>query len=305
MGFCCEGVKLKVKANCAECLLHRGIREIELATPDPEVKMRALKELLKLLSDNFSENSVPAILGTERDRLIRKETGCPDPYKEKKSMSNNYAFKVLPRIRNTLKSELNGYRRFRKACLAAIVANSIEFDMLEHDQKLQEFPDLLDKAEEELGIDDIREIYSKAEDSKKILYLLDNAGEIVVDSLLIEEMKKIGPSVVAVVKEGPVLNDATMEDAILAGIPNIADEVVSTGMDSVGLVLSQSSEILKKHLNESDLIISKGMGNFETTTEERIENKCVAYLLRAKCSPVAENLKVRTGSNVAWLHCWD
>jgi hypothetical protein len=284
--------------------LHRGIREIELATSDPEVRMRSLKELLKFLSSNFRENSVPAFLGTERDRLIRKLTECPDPYKEKKRLSNEYAFKMLPMIRSNLESEQDGYVRFRKACLAAIVANSLEFDMLEHDQKFQHFPDLLKRAEEELKVDDIKDIYSKVKDSKKVLYLLDNAGEIVIDSLFIEEIKKLGPSVVAVVKEEPVLNDVTMEDAELAGVPRVADRVISSGTDSVGLVLSQSSETLKKHLKESDLIVSKGMGNYETMTEERIGGKCIAYLLRAKCSTVADSLSIKIGSNVAWLHCW-
>jgi len=284
--------------------LHRGIREIELATSDPEVRMRSIRDLLRFLSEHFSEDSVPAILGTERDRLIRERTGCPDPYKEKKHQSNDYAFKILPRIRNILESERDGYVRFRKACLAAIVANAMEFDMLEHDQKLQDFPTLLDRAEEELKVDDVKEIYSKVKDSKKILYLLDNAGEIVIDSLFIQEIRRLGPRVVAVVKEGPVLNDVTMEDAIVAGIKNVS-EVISTGLDSVGLLLSQSSEELKENLRESDLIVSKGMGNYETITEEKIEGKCIAYLLRAKCSSVAEDLKIRIGSNVAWLHCWD
>jgi hypothetical protein len=285
--------------------LHRGIREIELATSDPEVRMRSLKELLKFLSSNFSEDSVPAFLGTERDRLIREQTECPDPYKEKKRLSNEYALKMLPMIRSNLESEQDGYNRFRRACLAAIVANSLEFDMLEHDQKFQDLPDLLKRAEEELKVDDIKDIYSKVKESKKVLYLLDNAGEIVIDSLLIEEMKNLGPSVVAVVKEGPVLNDVTMEDAELAGVSKVADRVISSGTDSVGLEVSRSSETLRKNLKESDLIVSKGMGNYETITEERIEGKCIAYLLRAKCSTVAEKLGIEIGSNVAWLHCWD
>jgi hypothetical protein len=284
--------------------LHRGIREIELATSDPEVRMRTVRSLLRFLSENLSEESVPAILGTGRDRLIREQTGCPDPYKEKKRLSNDYALRILPSIRRILDSQQDGYTRFRKTCLAAIVANAMEFDLLEHDQKLQEFPSLLDRAEEELKVDDIKEIYSKVKDSKKILYLLDNAGEAVIDSLFIQEIKRLGPSVVAVVKEGPVLNDVTMKDAIVAGITDIS-EVISTGLDSVGLVLSQSSKTLKERLKESDLIISKGMGNYETITEERIEGKCIAYLLRAKCSSVAEDLKIRVGSNVAWLYCWD
>ncbi|WXG42689.1 MAG: ARMT1-like domain-containing protein [Promethearchaeati archaeon SRVP18_Atabeyarchaeia-1] len=296
---------MKVKTICAACLLHRGVREIELTDSSPEVKMQAIKKLFEFLSENFSRNSVSAILGTERDRIIRKETGCPDPYKKKKALSNEYALKLLPEIRKALDSEQAGYGRFRKACLAAIVANSIEFDMLEHDQRLEDFPRLLARSEEELKIDEIREIYSRIKKSKRVLYLADNAGEIVIDSLLIEEIMKLGPRVVVVVKEGPVLNDALREDAILAGIPKIAGDVITTGTDSVGLVLSQASEELKQCVSESDFIVSKGMGNYETMTEEKIRGKCIAYLLRAKCSSVAEDLAVEGGSNVAKLHCWD
>jgi uncharacterized protein with ATP-grasp and redox domains len=297
-------IPLKVKRICAVCILHRGIRELELATSEDAVKTRTTKKLLDFLSDNFSEDAVSAILGTMRDRIIKRETGCPDPYKEKKALSNDYASKLLPNIRRILEDERNVYKRFRKACLAAIVANAIEFDMLEHDQKLEDFPTLLTRAEEELEIDDIEEIYSRIRKSRKILFLADNAGEIFVDALLVEQIKILGPHIVVVVKSGPVLNDATMEDAVLAGIPEVADDVITTGTDSVGLVLSESSQELKKHLEESNLIVSKGMGNYETITEERIDRKCIAYLLRAKCSAVAEDLGLKIGSNVAKLHCW-
>jgi uncharacterized protein with ATP-grasp and redox domains len=267
--------------------------------------MRAIRKLLQFLSENFSEDAVSAELGTLRDRIIRQETSCPDPYKEKKTLSNDLALKLLPKLRSVLRSEREAYKRFRKACLAAIVGNSMEFDMLEHNQEFSSFPQLLDAAEEQLEIDNIPEIYSKVKDSKKILYLADNAGEIVIDSLFIEEIRKAGPTVVVVVKSGPVLNDATMEDALLARIPEVADEVITTGTDSVGFLLSKSSKELNRHFAESDLIISKGMGSYETIGEERISGgKCIAFLLRAKCSVVAEDLHVKQGSNVAKLTCW-
>jgi len=296
---------LKVKPVCAACLLHRGIREIELATSNPEVRMRTIKKLLRFLSQNFSEYAVSATLGTNRDRIIRHETGCSDPYKEKKILSNNLALGLLPKLRNTLENEREAYKRFRKACLAAIVGNSIEFDILEHDQELEDFPQLFVRAEEQLEIDQIQEIYSKVKNSKKILYLADNAGEIVIDSLFVEEIRKVGPSVVVAVKSGPVLNDATMNDALIAKIPEVADKVITTGTDSVGLILSESSEELKGQFSESDLVISKGMGSYETINEERIaDGKCIAFLLRAKCSAVADDLGVKKGSNVAKLSCW-
>jgi len=296
---------LKVKPVCAECLLHRGIREIELATSNLEVKMRAIRRLLEFLSENFSEDAVSATLGTFRDRIIRQETCCVDPYKEKKTLSNDYALKLLPKLRSILGNERQAYDRFRKACLAAIVGNSIEFDILEHNQELEDFPQLLDRAEEQLEIDQIPEIYSRVKDSKKILYLADNAGEIVIDSLFIEEIRKMGPRVVVAVKSSPVLNDATMEDALIAKIPEVADKVITTGTDSVGLILSESSKELKRHFIESDLVISKGMGSYETINEEKMPSgKCITFLLRAKCSAVAEDLGVKQGSNVAKLHCW-
>jgi hypothetical protein len=219
-------------------------------------------------------------------------------------LSNDYALKLLPGIRRFIEDEQDSYMRFRKACLAAIVANSIEFDMLEHDQKLEDIPKLLSTSEEDLEIDEILEIYSKIRASKRILYLADNAGEIVVDSLLIAEIKKLCSTVVLAVKEGPVLNDATKEDAMLAGIDEVA-EVITTGMDSVGLILSRASEKFRSILRESDLVVSKGMGNYETITEEKLSGKCVAFLLRAKCSSVAEDLGVPSGSNIAKLLCWD
>jgi uncharacterized protein with ATP-grasp and redox domains len=295
---------LKSRTNCAACLLHRGIREIELTNSSPEIKMQAMKKLLEFMAKNFNADSVSAILGTERDRIIREETGCPDPYREKKALSNDYALKLLPELRKVLERERDEYKRFRKACLAAIVANSIEFDILEHDQQLESFPKLLAKSEEELKIDDIKQIHSRIKESKKVLYLADNAGEIVLDSLLVGEIKRLGLRITVAVKEGPVLNDALMEDAVLAGIPKIADDVITTGIDSVGLILPKASERLKRHLAESDFIVSKGMGNYETITEERIPGKCIAYLLRAKCSPVAGDLGVEIGSNVAALYCW-
>jgi uncharacterized protein with ATP-grasp and redox domains len=295
---------LKVKTFCAACLLHRGIREIELTEASPEVKMETIRKLFEFLLENFSKDSVSAILGTERDRIIRQETGCPDPYRKKKAMSNEYALKLLPRIRKTIEEEKDDYKRFRKACLAAIVANSIEFDMLEHDQSLNDFPELLSKSEEELKIDEVKKIYSRIKKSKKVLYLADNAGEIVIDSLLVAEISKLGPSVVVAVKEGPVLNDATIEDATLAGMEKTA-KVITTGIDSVGLVLAKSSDEFRASLKDSDLIVSKGMGNYETITEEKLNGKCVAFLLRAKCSSVAGDLGVKSGSNVAKLFCWN
>ena len=297
-------LELKVKTICAACLLHRGIREIELTNSSPEVKMETIKKLFQFLLENFSKDSVSAILGTERDRIIRNQTGCLDPYKNKKALSNDYALKLLPEIRKAIEDEQDNYKRFRKACLAVIVANAIEFDMLEHDQKLEDFPTLLSRSEEELKIDEIKEIYSRIKKSKRVLYLADNAGEIVVDSLLVTEISKLGPSVVVAVKEGPVLNDATIEDAKLSGIDKVA-EVITTGIDSVGLILSESSREFRESLMDSDLVVSKGMGNYETITEEKLSGKCVAFLLRAKCSSVAEDLGVQNGSNIAKLSCWD
>jgi len=292
---------LKVEIECLSCIIHRGYLEIAEATNNPKLQFQAASALLKYMAKEFKPGAVAAILGTTRDRIIKQISGNLDIYAERKRLSNQRALELLPSLRNTIENEANGEKRFRKACLASIVGNIIEFDIPEHQVNLDELGHLIAKSEKELAIDDISKIYEKAKKAKRILFLTDNAGEVALDKLLIEELKRMDLEVTVAVKGGPVLNDATMEDAEAVSLFEITDKIITTGADAVGLPLSEErSEEFNRAYERADFVIAKGMGYAETLTEVTLKQPH-ALLLRTKCNPVASHFGVKRGRNVAKL----
>ena len=287
---------LKVDLLCAHCLLERAIKQTRLATDDSDLQFSVIKEMLDMLAENLDENSVPSHIGTERDLLVQKMTG-KDPYEFLKMESNQMALKIYPELRQLVEEEETPESRFRKATLIAAAANAIEFDVAGRDFSLDELRHILDSVESDLAIDEVNEFRELCEDAGEVLYLMDNAGEVVLDMILISEIKKIGPRVTAVVKGGPVLNDATMRDAEAVGLGECADEVIDTGAPAIGVNLERSSEEFKRLLQDTDLIVAKGMGNYESMTELELTPP-VVHILRTKCLPVARHIGAPRDKNV-------
>ena len=289
---------MKIEPECAICIIHRGYQQIAAATKDKKLQFKALKELFKFLSENFDAEATPAWIGTQRDRIIKNITGNPDPYAERKSLSNKKALEFLPIAESIVNSSLNQKERFRKACLCAIVGNIMEFDIPGHEFDYPKLKELVTNAERELVIDEIEKIYDLAREAKEVMYLTDNAGEIVFDMLLVKELKNLGCRVIVAVKGGPVLNDATLADARLVGMDKIADSVVTTGTDAVGLQPNECSSEFLEIYNKADFVIAKGMGYAETLTELELSVPH-GLLFRTKCNPVARYFGVERNKNVA------
>ena len=158
----------------------------------------------------------------------------------------------------------------------------------------------MENAEGNLAIDDIRAIYEAVKEAKRVFYLTDNAGEVALDVLLVREIRALGPRVTVAVKSEPCINDALMEDALAVGMDKVADELITTGTDTVGLVLEWASEECLRAYDEADLVIAKGMGNIETLTEYK-HDKPIVFLLYTKCETIANHLGVERGKCVAKL----
>ncbi|MGD9131212.1 MAG: ARMT1-like domain-containing protein [Candidatus Bathyarchaeota archaeon] len=291
---------MKVELRCISCILNRGYLQIQEATDDKNLQFKTLSAILDFLAEEFKPTANPADLGTKRDRLIRKITGNPDPYKQKKQLSNKKALEVVPLAESIISTETSSELRFRKACLSAIVGNIIEFDLPDNPFKFTDLEKLIQQAEKDLALDEIPQIFDKAKNAKSVLYLTDNAGEVALDTLLVHELKNLGAHVTVGVKDGPILNDATLEDARIVGMDKVADEVMSTGSDAVGLFLEECSEEFLELYNSVDLVVAKGMGHAETLTELELPVPH-ALLLRTKCSTVANHFDVGTGKNIAKL----
>jgi len=254
-------------------------------------------KFLELLSIEFSSEATAATIGTKRDRLIKKITRNDDPYRELKHHSNIQALKMLPKARQFIKGRRRSYERFKAACIVSILGNLIEFDIIGHEFDFKKLNRLF--ANTELTIDDTRTIYNLLKHSKNVVLLADNAGAIVFDVVLIDEIRHIGPSVTVAVKKEPALNDATLIDADELGMRRVAD-VITTGTDTLGLLLEEASAELKRKIRGCDLLVVKGMANYETLSDQRMSVP-MAFLLMAKCDPIAIDLGVKKGSAVAKL----
>ena len=282
--------------ECAHCLLERAINQVKLATDDPETQMNVTAAMLDFLSKSFNTEAVPSHIGTDRDLLVQEMTGR-DPYEELKRISNAMALDILPELKQLVDESPDPSSRFRRATLIAAAANAIEFDVSGRDFDLEELRGIIERVESDLAIDEVDEFLSLCKDAKEVLYLMDNAGEVVLDMILIEELKRIGLNVVAVVKGGPILNDATMIDAKEVDLDECADKVIHTGAAAIGVNLDKNSTEFLEVFHDAELIVAKGMGNYESLTE--LEPHCpIVHILRTKCLPVAQHVGTGLNQNV-------
>lgn len=289
---------MKVGVDCALCLFHRGYMEALEATEDPNLRFKAVTQLFDMLAKNFNPEAIPTVLGTMRDRIVKQVTCNPDPYAKKKRASNLEAMRFLPLAEKIISEEPNLDSRFRRACLIAIAGNIMEFNIPGHTFSFEDFGKIIHEAENDLAIDDISEAFDIARKANLIVYLTDNAGEIAFDVLLVKELRNLRKKVVVAVKGEPVYNDATMEDALFVGMDKVADSIITTGTDMMGLFLPECSVDFLKIYDSADFVVAKGMGNAETITEMDLKVPHL-LLLRTKCVNVANYFRVERNKNIA------
>jgi len=287
---------MKVGYRCALCLVHRAYNQILRATEDRQKRFEALSAVIEMIGKEFNPDAVPSILGTKRDRMIKRLTGNPDPYYELKRNANRTALEMLPEIEAFINRQSNELERFRLACKAASIGNLIEYDIPGHDALVDELLNLL--KEETFYIDETERFFRLVKRGVRVLYLTDNAGEIVFDKLLVRELKRLGCRVTVAVKGGPALNDALMEDALEVGMEKVADEVITTGADAIGIDPAECSGEFLERFYGSEFILSKGMANYETLTEFGTPSPTL-FLLRVKCEPVAEAFRSPMEQSIA------
>ena len=241
-------------------------------------------EVMNLLQ-RVNPSSRPPEIAAQMHALVRNLTNCKDPYLELKQTST----KISLRLFGEMKKKISGAKNpFDTAVRLSIAGNIIDFGVGNDFDLPSEIQRVLTQP---YAIDHALELEDEISKAKTILFLADNAGETVFDRLLIEI---IGKHVIYAVKDAPVLNDATIEDAVAAGIDYTA-EVISCGARSPGTVLNQCSKDFIKLYEQADVIIAKGQGNYEALSEEK---KNIFFLLQTKCDVLARDLGVPVGSIV-------
>ena len=290
-------ITVKVGSRCGYCLIHRGYQMIKLSTDDEETRFEAMKALLELFGNDFGQDSVPSVLGAERERLITSVTGCMDPYKERKVKENELALSILQDMEKKM-DEILPNEKLRTATKISCLGNVIDYDVPGNNASLEDALMYLDNP---LYIDDTDKLKSMIDSGTDLLFLTDNAGEIALDTLLVKELRRLGARVTVAVKNGPpALNDALMEDALMVGMDKAADELITTGADAIGVRLDESPQWFIDRYNNADLIVAKGMANWETMTENPAPCPTV-YVLRTKCEPVARAVGAPENQSIAYL----
>lgn len=276
---------MKISHECGPCFLRQAGEALDLACNDSALKIEIFNEIFKFLSNNFSTNTNSNKTGSIIHNLIKQKTGCMDPYKKEKILSNEIALKYLPVVEKVISQD----DRLETYVKIAIIGNILDFGAFTISTDVEQL--IEQSLKKELKIKDIEEFENSLKKHDKVLYLVDNTGEIVFDKLLLSKLKEYNLDITIAVKSEPILNDACMEDALEVGLDKYG-KIVEIGAGTVGFVDSEISEEFREIFNDHDFIISKGMGNYEGLTEIDNSSKEIYYLLCIKCQAIAKDLNV-------------
>ncbi len=273
--------------QCIPCLVNQGLNAVKKLGLGEEKEKEIAIKAIKFLSSFERIDKSPAYYAYFVQRIVKEVAGTEDPFKDQKKMANKKALEVLPALEKML-SRAEDPLSFALKVSAA--GNSVDF-AVKGEVKLEEVLKLLN---EDFAVWDYEAFRNRLEDSKKVLIIGDNAGEIVLDKILVKVLKGRGLEVTYAVKGGPILNDATMEDAIEVGMTKLC-RVIENGSDKVGTWLEDCSKEFKEVFYSSDVVISKGQANFETLSSAERE---IFFLLVAKCEPIGKETGSKKGSLV-------
>lgn len=272
---------MKTYLDCIPCIVKQALRTAKLATNDPKIQHDVIDAVLKEIHAISLEKS-PADNSNLAYHIAERLTGISDPYYALKKEYNQIALSMYPTLKSNLDSSPD---RLRRAIKLAIVGNIIDFGIA-HQFNLED--DLRRILDTDFAIDDYDVFKTSLDQAEDILYLGDNAGEIVFDKILVEELVNLGKKVTFVVKSAPIINDALVEDAIEVGMNEIAP-IIETGSNGIGIYWDSVSPEFLEAYQQTDLLVSKGQGNFETMDGKKGE---IFFLLMAKCECVAKELGV-------------
>jgi len=259
--------------------MSQALRAGRMATND-EVKIKKLLDNVGAMMKDIRLESIPPETGDAIYKEVSKITGVADPYKKVKESNIQEALSLYPELKEIIRKSDN---KLLTAIRIAIAGNVIDLGV---DKEFNIVEDVKEILQQEFGIFDFEEFKEHLEKANKILYIGDNAGESVFDKILIEEL---GKPATYVVRDIPVINDVTFQDAVDSGIDEVA-EIISSGSSAPAVILELCNENFLEKFSVSDMVISKGQGNYEGLSNV---DRSLFFLLKAKCHVIANDLNVK------------
>lgn len=269
---------MKTYLDCIPCFMDQALRAGRIATNDESLVKKLLEKFGSSI-ETISMQTTPPQIGDMLYKEIRKIAGNDDVYAKLKKQSINEAITLYPQLKEFVSSSANP---LLTAVRIAIAGNVIDLAINKNVNINEELHKILNQ---DFAIFDFYEFAEYLGNSKSILYLGDNAGESVFDKVLIEELDL---PVTYVVRDVPVINDVTFQDAIDSGLDEVA-KIISSGSSAPGIILELCSGEFRKRFYEADMVIAKGQGNYEGLSDVK---RSVFFLLKAKCRVIANDLNV-------------
>jgi uncharacterized protein with ATP-grasp and redox domains len=270
---------------CTPCLLRQARSALQQVDVDQATRERTLEKIIPIL-ENADPALSPAALADQTNQIIREEVGQDDLYREMKDLSHQRAAEILEDLRGLVHRAENP---MLQAVKVAAVGNVI--DVVHDHQSLDLWEEVTTAVDHPLSGKDFPAFQARLKASDQLLYLADNVGETVFDRVLIETLDI---PVIYAVKSAPILNDATREDALKAGIDQTA-EVITTGSRGPGTLLEQCSEEFLDVFHSSGVVLAKGQANYETLDDQGPK---VFFLLRIKCAVLGREIGFPLGDLV-------
>jgi uncharacterized protein with ATP-grasp and redox domains len=276
---------MRTTLDCIPCYLQHAIHIGRMVTDDPALQRRIVQGALERAAE-IDFNVPPPAMARELHARIRELTGIADPYRQVKDESTRFAMELLPALRHEVARAADPFETIVRLIIAGNVIDFGTNQELHLDDVHRVIAESLSQPLDHAAV--VR-LHQAMDQAKSILYLGDNCGEIVFDRLLVERYRE---KITFAVRGGPILNDATRDDAVASGLAEVVP-IIDSGDASPGILLEHSSAEFRDAFAAADLIIAKGQGNYETLNDNP---RPIVFLLKAKCRVVAQQLGVELGS---------
>lgn len=287
---------MEFSLECYPCVLRQMLDIGELSGLTDNQRRKIMDEALRLLLNREGTIHPPTVAASIYEFIRRRYSGGDfDPYHELRKQSTTQALTYLDRLRAAVETSSH---RLETAVKLAAAGNIVDFAALGHRgfsmaSEIQRIEQL------QFAIFHLEQLRALLDSASTVLYIGDNAGETVFDRVLIEELASAYPDArrIYAARGGPILNDATLEDARDAGLDTVA-ELISSGSIYPGTVIEETSREFREIFDAADAIIAKGQGNFETLSS--IADPRLVFALRVKCECVARHTGAPKGALVLW-----
>ncbi len=285
---------MKTYLDCIPCFFRQALEQGRLFTENKFIHKEIMDDVASLVP-GFSLELTPPEMARKMQKLFGKRFAELDLYKRVKDQSNRRAMKLYARLKEKIAQSKD---RLLTAIEFAIAGNVIDYaakNTLDIESEIQKlFKDNFTAGRK--SVFDYKGFKKVLKSAKTVLYLADNAGEIVFDRVFIEEFCD-HRKVIFAVRDKPAINDALKEDAVFCGIDKTA-QVISSGVDAPGTILKYCSDEFLKIFRRADIVISKGQGNFEALSQEK---RSIFFLFMVKCPVIAKETGCKMG-DIVLLH---